>query len=247
MARRARPKPKKRGRKTAKRASFTLATLMVVAVAGLAGWNWLERHPQHNPWAPLDLRVPIGLATSLKLVALRDDIPACRAVLDRSEIAYSALPATGEGPCARSDRTKLSAFPLSPSIPVTTCPVAAALELWRTQSVEPAAQDIFDREVVRFEHMGVYNCRRMRGGSSSAWSQHSTGNAIDISAIVLSDGTRISLIDDWEGDAEKARFLRTIRDDACDVFAVVLSPDYNAAHVDHFHFDQGGTFVGNCR
>jgi hypothetical protein len=113
--------------------------------------------------------------------------------------------------------------------------------------VAPAALEILGSEVVRFEHMGVYNCRRMRGGSSSAWSEHSTGNAIDIGAIVLADGRRVSLIDDWNGDADRARFLRQIRDDACDVFAVVLSPDYNAAHADHFHFDQGGSYVGICR
>lgn len=221
--------------------------LAVVVVGAFAGWNWLERRPQHNPFAPLDLREPIGLATATKLVALRDDIPACRAVLDRSEIAYSVLPETGEGPCARPDRTQLNQFPLSPSIPATTCPVAAALELWRTRSVEPAAREILGSEVTRFEHMGVYNCRRMRGGSSNAWSEHSTGNAIDIGAIVLADGTRVSLINDWDGDADKARFLRRIRDEACDVFAVVLSPDYNAAHADHFHLDQGGNFVGICR
>jgi hypothetical protein len=215
-------------------------------VGGIAGWNWLQEHPQHNPWAPLDLRDPIGLATARKLVALRDDVAECRAVLDRSDIAYSVQSATGEGPCARSDRTQLSEFPLRPNVPATTCPVAAALELWRKRSVEPAAREIFDNEVSEFEHMGVYNCRRIRG-SSNAWSQHASGNAIDISAVILADGTRISLIKDWDGDPDKARFLRQIRDDACDVFAVVLSPDYNAAHADHFHLDQGGNMLGVCR
>ena len=35
-----------------------------------------------------------------------------------------------------------------------------------------------------------------------------------------------------------AAFLREVRDGACDLFATVLSPDYNAAHADHFHLDQ---------
>ncbi|KEO91279.1 extensin [Erythrobacter longus] len=247
MARKPRSKSRQRKRTGGKRPFLSVALVCIGALAGFAGWNWLERHPQHNPLAPLDLRHPIGLATTTKLVALRDDIPACRAVLDRSEIAYSALPETGEGPCARPDRTELTSFPLRPSVPATTCPVAAALEVWRAKSVAPAAREILGSELSHFEHMGVYNCRRMRGGSSNAWSEHSTGNAIDISAVVLKDGRRISLIDDWDGDADRARFLRQIRDDACGVFAVVLSPDYNAAHADHFHFDQGGTWVGACR
>lgn len=247
MARKARSKPRRRKKSKNKRGVIGLLLLCIAAFGGFAGWNWLDRHPQHNPFAPLDLRDPIGLATATKLVALRDDIPTCRAVLDRSEVAYSALPAEGEGPCARPDKTQLTAFPLQPSVPATTCPVAAALELWRERSVAPAAREIMDSELSHFEHMGVYNCRRMRGGSSNAWSQHSTGNAIDISAVVLEDGRRISLIDDWNGNADEARFLRQIRDDACDVFAVVLSPDYNAAHADHFHLDQGGNWAGICR
>lgn len=223
-----------------------ILVLGLLAAVGLAGWNWLEDHPQHNPWAPLDLRDPIGVATATKLVALRDDIAQCRAVLERSDVAYTALPKTGEGACARPDRTRLTEFPLSPSNPATTCPVAAAMELWLNQSVEPAAREIFGSGVARFEHLGVYNCRRIRG-SSDNWSQHATGNAIDISAIVLEDGRRISLIADWEGEGDDAQFLRQIRDGACGVFAVVLSPDYNAAHADHFHFDQGGNVMGVCR
>lgn len=247
MARKARPRQRRKTRTTTARWRFRLAMLMVVAACAFVGWKWLERHPQHNPLAPLDLAHPIGLATAHKLAALRDDPARCHAVLDNSGIAYTALPATGEGPCARPDRTQLEAFPLSPNVPATTCPVAAALELWRRTSVEPAAREILGSELARFEHLGVYNCRRMRGGSSTAWSQHSTGNAIDISAIHLADGRRISLIDDWNGDEDRAQFLRRIRDDGCGVFAVVLSPDYNAAHADHFHLDQGGKWVGICR
>lgn len=246
MAQKARPRSKRRQTKGGKRVGHWFALLGILALAGFAGWNWLERNPQHNPFAPLDLSDPIGLATATKLVALQGNIPECRAVLDRSNIAYNALPASGEGPCARPDQTQLTSFPLRPSNPATTCPVAAALQIWHTQTVEPAARDILGGEVAYFEHMGVYNCRRMRGGSSNAWSQHSTGNAIDISAVVLTDGRRIALLGDWGGDADNARFLREVRDGACEVFAVVLSPDYNAAHADHFHLDQGGNMLGIC-
>nr|WP_328730168.1 extensin family protein [Falsiroseomonas algicola] len=36
-----------------------------------------------------------------------------------------------------------------------------------------------------------------------------------------------------------------MRDGACRWFRAVLSPDYNAAHADHFHFDMGPSTV--CR
>ncbi len=235
-------------RKRAGRTIRHMLLLTVIGIAGIAGWNWLNTHPQHNPFAPLDLRDPIGWATARKLIALKSDTQECRAVLDHSEVAYAVLPATGEGACARPDRTQLEAFPLAPGTPTLTCPVATALELWRTKSVDQAALEYLGGEVVRIEHMGAFNCRRMRGsGSGGGWSEHATANAIDISAFELADGRRITVLDDWDGDADRAGFLRAIRDDACGVFATVLSPDFNAAHADHFHLDQSSRWVGVCR
>ncbi|KWV92830.1 extensin [Erythrobacter sp. YT30] len=242
---------RKRTRRTKKAGSRLVRSILLLtigAIGGFAGWNWLEANPQHNPWAPLDLNDPVGMATVTKLVALRDNVPECRAVLDRSGIEYSALEPVGEGPCARPDRTQLTDIPLAPNTPAVTCPVAAALEMWRRKAVEPAAREILGSELVRMEHMGAYNCRRMRGaGSGSGWSQHATANAIDISAFILADGRRISLLKGWDGSDEEAQFLRRIRDEACDVYATVLSPDFNAAHADHFHFDQSTRWTGVCR
>jgi len=225
----------------------TALALIILFALGVAGWSWLQRHPEHNPYAPLDLNHPIGWATQSKLVSLRDDISECRTALERSGVRYTALPAIGEGACARPDRTQLQTFPMAPSTPAVTCPVAAGLELWKSKSVEPAAREIFGSKLVRMEHLGAFNCRRMRGNGSGAWSQHATANAIDIAAFVLKDGRRISLLGKWNGDADEKRFLRRIRDDACGIFATVLSPDYNAAHANHFHFDQDTRWTGVCR
>lgn len=238
----ARPKPNKHFR-DARRAMAVLALLIVV----IAGWQWLQTHPEHNPYAPLDLRDPPGWATARKLTALRKDVTECRAVLERSAIGFTALPATGDGPCARPDRTRLGDYPLAPDTPAVTCPVAAALELWRRDSVAPAARAIMGSELARIEHLGAFSCRRMYGGADGPWSEHATANAIDIAAFVLADGRRISVLGDWEGPSPEATFLRAVRDGACGSFATVLSPDYNAAHVDHFHLDQDDRWAGVCR
>ncbi len=227
----------------ARRAMLALALL----VAGIAGWQWLQSHPQHNPWAPLDLRDPPGWATRTKLIALRSDVAECRAVLEGSDIAFTALTETGEGACARPDRTRLGDYPLAPDTPAVTCPVAAALELWRRKSVAPAARNILGSDLARIEHLGAFSCRRRYGGADGPWSEHATANAIDIAAFVLEDGRRISVLKDWDDDGDKAAFLRAVRDDACGSFATVLSPDYNAAHADHFHFDQDDRWAGVCR
>ena len=181
-----------------------LALLLIAAGLLLSGRVWLAEHTEHNPWAPLDLRDPVGWATDRKLLALREDAPACRAVLERSDIAHDVLEPAGEGACRREDRTRLTDYPLSPDTPPVTCPASIALLLW-------------ERDV------------------------------IDIAGFVLADGTRISVLRDWPGEGDKARFLRTVRDGACDGFATVLSPDYNAAHADHFHLDMSPRWRGVCR
>ncbi|QZH74879.1 MAG: extensin family protein [Erythrobacter sp.] len=225
-----------------------LAALLVGIALLLAGRSWLEENPQHNPWAPLDLRDPHGMATAGKLTALRGDVPACHAVLDRSEIAFTALPAAGEAECRRGDRLIPADLLLSPAEPQMTCPVAAGLVLWLEQDVQRLAEQYFDSQVTQVEQLGTYSCRRMYGAASGRWSEHATGNAIDIAGFALADGRRVSVLRDWNGDESEAQFLRAVRDSACSSFGTVLSPDYNAAHADHFHFDQGrGVGRGACR
>ena len=224
--------------------------LWVLIAAGvlLAGRSWLRDHPQHNPWAPLDLRDPPGWATQSKIAALRNDPAECRAVLERSGVAFAVLDPVGEGECRREDRAVLSDFPLAPRPPPTTCAIAAGLELWLSQKVQPAAAELLGSRVARIEHLGAYSCRRISGGDGGRWSEHATGNAIDIAAFVMEDGRRINVLGDWEGDEVEARFLHRIRDGACDMFGTVLSPDYNDAHRDHLHFDQAARSFGSfCR
>ncbi|KLI63780.1 extensin family protein [Aurantiacibacter marinus] len=219
-----------------------LALLLAAAAMLLGARVWLAENPQHNPWASLDLRDPHGLFTGAKLASLRGDIPACHAVLNRSEVTFTSLEPAIDGECARPDRVILGDTLLVPADPQMTCPVAAGLSMWIDQDVQRLARDILGSSVIRVEQLGTYSCRRMYGAPGGDWSEHATGNAIDISAFILADGRQISLLEDWEagsaGDNASARFLRETRDSACRSFGTVLSPDYNAAHADHFHLDQ---------
>jgi hypothetical protein len=225
-----------------------VVALFVAAALFLAARGWLAEHPEHDPWAPLDLNDPPGWTTQRKLAALRRDPAECRAVLERSEVAFTTLPAAGEGECRRGDRTVLGETLLAPDAPAATCAVGAALVLWLRQGVQPAAEELLGSPVARVEHFGAYSCRRLYGRDSGPWSEHATGNAIDIAAFVLDDGRRISVASDWTRGGEEAAFLRRARDEACGVFGTVLSPDYNAAHADHLHLDQAPrAFGGVCR
>jgi hypothetical protein len=221
--------------------------LFVGAAVFLAARGWLAEHPQHDPWAPLDLNDPPGWATQRKFAALRRNPAECRAVLERSGVAFTALPPTGEGACRREDRTVLGEIPLAPNAPAATCTVDAALVLW-VRRVQPAAENLLGSPVARIEHLGAFSCRRLYGRDEGPWSEHATGNAIDIAAFVLDDGRRIAVARRWKDGGDEAAFLHRARDEACAVFGTVLSPDYNAAHADHLHFDQAARGFGSvCR
>lgn len=217
--------------------------LAMIATAALVAWGALRGRPQDLPWTALDLAQPIGMFTGRKLTGLTGDAAGCRALLDRAGIRYTALGSRHVGQCGYDDAVRLGTggprtVALSPADLGTSCPVAAALVLWEWNVVAPAAQRHFGARVTRIDHFGSYSCRRMYGRDAGAWSEHSTADAIDIAGFRLSDGTRITVARDWTGDGDKAAFLREVRDGACRLYATVLSPDYNAAHRDHFHLDQ---------
>jgi hypothetical protein len=227
------------------RAFRWLIALALIGWLGWVGWTWIANHPEHNPLAPLALTDPIGMATRGKIAEFADDGSACRAALTDGAVDFSTLPSVGSGQCIAADRTRLAedsvpGLTLRPAGVAPSCAVSVALLLWMRERVQPAAQQHFGQPVERLEHLGSYNCRSIGGGTGGTPSEHSTGNAIDIAAFVLADGTRISLIDDWrtEPDGPRSGFLRDVRDGACDLFGTTLSPDYNAAHADHFHFDK---------
>lgn len=233
-----------RFRNTVRRLLFFL----LAAAIAFALYSWAKRHPQDVPWTRLDLGQPIGLFTGRKLAALADDAPLCRVLLDEAGVRYTQLPTirAQDGACGYADGVRFTAggarrISLAPGEVGMACPVAAALSTWEWQVVQPAALRHFGVPVARIDHFGSYSCRRLYGRREGGWSEHATADAIDIAGFRLADGSRITIVGDWndtDDDGAKAAFLRDVRDGACDLFATTLSPDYNAAHADHLHLDQ---------
>jgi hypothetical protein len=91
-------------------------------------------------------------------------------------------------------------------------------------------------------------------GRKNKPSQHSYGLAVDIMALKLADGRKLSVEHDWHGErgkppcgpeaeitpsSEEATLLRSL---VCEVarqglFHHLLTPNYDAAHRNHLHFD----------
>lgn len=202
---------------------------------------------------PPDLRKAADRLTPLRMQALSDNPQLCRIVLQEAGIGHSILPprTTPEG-CGYTTAVRLvppaGAPRWSPDGLATACPVASALVMWERDILIPAAQRHFGERVAQVRHFGAYSCRGINGRPSGGLSEHARANAVDIAGFRLASGREISLVLHWHGNAAERAFLREIRDGACRHFSTVLSPDYNAAHADHFHFDQARRGAsGFCR
>ncbi|MDP9422474.1 MAG: extensin family protein [Pseudomonadota bacterium] len=205
----------------------------------------MREHPERFPWTELRLNDPVGPFTGIKLAALGDERRRCLALLRDARLAEIPFeqPAPADRRCRFNDGVRIGpesrrSIDFSPEGLVTACPVAAALALWERDVVQPAARRHFGDRVVRIDHAGSYSCRRLYGRAEGRFSEHATADAIDILGFRLANGRRLSVLRDWRGEPADEAFLRDVRDGACDLFATVLSPDYNAAHADHFHLDQ---------
>lgn len=229
--------------------------LAVLALTALIGWRWLDammrEHPEYFPWTELSLKDPTGPFTGIKLVALTEDARRCRTLLRSAGLAERPVPpsATNDRRCRFEDGVRIAAedddsIRYSPAGLMASCPVAAALALWERDVVQPAARRHFGEPVTGIDHAGSFSCRRIYGRSEGRFSEHATADAVDILGFRLADGTSVSVLRDWKGANSKSAFLREVRAGACDLFATVLSPDYNAAHADHFHLDQANRAMG---
>jgi len=225
---------------------FLVAGLIVGALAMIFRQGVLPAHL--TPLPRLDLARPLPLVVDWQLAELRYDRRLCqetiasrdgeRALINARRVADRPLK-NGCGWINAVGVRKVGSADLS--VGQVTCQVAAALALWAEYVVQPEAQRIFGQRVQSIEDLGTYSCRNIVG--NSLWrdrrSEHATANAIDISAFRLVNGETISVLRDWKGDGKKAEFLRAVHQGACRYFRVALSPDFNAAHRDHFHFDRG--------
>lgn len=231
-----------------------LALAILLLLAALA-WHLIDRmmdeHPEYFPWTELSLKDPIGPFTGIKLNALTEDADRCRGLLRAAGLSERPAPPfpVTERRCHFEDGVRVVAedgqsIRYAPAGLVTSCPVAAALALWERDIVQPAARRHFGQAVARIDHAGSFSCRRLYGRSEGPFSEHATADAIDILGFRLADGRTIYVLGDWRDADRKAAFLREIRTGACDLFATVLSPDYNAAHADHFHLDQANRPMG---
>lgn len=126
---------------------------------------------------------------------------------------------------------------------LTSCEAALALA--------DTAADLRPDDVVGIRHWGSYSCRTIAG--TGRLSQHAFADAFDLTGFELRDGSLVTLVDHWEhgtdtpGTGEAALLYDAAwRWYEQRIWNVVLTPNYNAAHDDHFHVDltPGEDYIG---
>lgn len=220
--------------------------LVLAAVLAIATGH-VQIPQRYNPWAPLDLDERPNFLTEYKLARLGRDAGRCRALLSAASLRYSAIADRDNGGgCFFRDAVQVSGASVAyDGSLILTCRMAVAMAMFERHVLQPAAQTHFGQKVVGLQHYGSYACRNVYSLRNGRISEHAWANAIDIAAFRLADGRQIAVARDWQGQGAPARFLHEVRDGACRFFKVVLGPDYNAAHRDHFHLDMAPYSV--CR
>ncbi|MEL7211276.1 MAG: extensin family protein [Pseudomonadota bacterium] len=186
--------------------------------------------------------------TQWKLSQALADPALCRAVLSDAALFEPQPDKEVSAQCHIRNRVLLASVGQARiSTLETRCPVALRLAMWEQHGLQPAAQELLSAQVARIVHIGSYNCRPIRttSGNAGRMSTHATADAVDIAGFVLSDGRRVSLLSDWEGDDAKAAFLQKAQVSSCTWFKTSLGPEFNRLHADHFHLQNTGW--GTCR
>ncbi|MEO0566612.1 MAG: extensin family protein [Pseudomonadota bacterium] len=153
----------------------------------------------------------------------------------------------GRGACGISNAVEVDAvagvFLSQPSL--MNCSTAKTLESWVRNDAVPTIGKT-GGGLKNMKVVAHYACRTRNNQRGAKLSEHAKGNAIDIAAFRLNDGSEISVLRDWN-NSRRGQILKKLHKTACGPFGTVLGPK-DRFHKDHFHFDtakhRGGAF---CR
>ena len=163
----------------------------------------------------------------------------CRRQLRRIGATFRDLPTIHDGgSCGIEHPVELSrlsgGIAIKPAATLT-CKMALTFARWTKNELGPATRLRYLTGVKTIRNASSYSCRRIAG--SGTMSEHSKGNAIDISRIELDSGREIGVRKKGFFKFREKSLLNNVRGDACSYFSTVLGPGYNYDHRDHFHFD----------
>jgi hypothetical protein len=192
-----------------------------------------QKTPDEKPSLSPD---PRSAATAAK--EMPADELACRARLRTMGVVFREKPAErdSEAGCALPYPivvTRLATnVELSPEAELN-CDLAETVARFTANIVRPAARDILGADLAGINQASAYVCRPRHNGSKL--SEHAFGNALDIAAFTMKDGSRIEV--QPSPGAKQRQFLDHVRQAACGPFRTVLGPGSDPDHETHLHLD----------
>lgn len=207
-----------------------------------------------KPEAPAPLPSPAASAERATAY-MKLDAAACEAELKRRGVPYELATAQGVDRAIRLRGPLRGVEIHAPGAKdswhqsvheILDCRLALALDDF--------AALLAERDFVEVVHASFYRKNAKIAGRGVP-SQHASGRAMDLSALVKRDGTRLDVLKDWHGaigdkacgpdasppkqDTSAARELRSLvcEAGARGIFHLILTPNFNHAHHDHLHID----------
>lgn len=172
----------------------------------------------------------------------------CKALLADIEVTLKPVAPIRKGECGTPAPMRVSAVgtakgkkggvKIKPAATLN-CKFTARFANWVRDELQPLALEHLGARVKTVQNMSSYSCRRRYNGTATKLSEHALANALDIGGMTLTNGVEVSVLKHWDDHAEKSDFLKAVHKSACAAFVVVLGPEANEAHKNHFHFDVG--------
>ncbi|UXN59486.1 extensin family protein [Phyllobacterium zundukense] len=167
---------------------------------------------------------------------------ACRTQLKQLGVVFQERePINDGGVCKIDHPLTVSGFSsgrirLKPSATLN-CQMTLAFARWVKGDLAPSTRLRYLSGIHTIHQASSYSCRTMSSQRGRSMSEHSKGNALDISKITLNNGKDIQVQKPGWFSFRQRGLLNTVRSDACDYFSTVLGPGYDRFHRTHFHFD----------
>ena len=229
------------------RKAFVVSGLVVAAAVVLGGLA-LQFNVTRKALAQIASTYPVSaIVNRLQRYTIPSNNQQCLSDLAKLDVAFKAQSGFTDGNgCSVQHAVRLARVGnvRLDNAPLLTCSMATQLAEFESNHLQPAAQSVLGSKIKRIKHLGTYNCRSMRQ-FKGVLSQHAYANAIDVSEFVTEDGKTINVERDWKGEQDKSKVLKQIASSACLSFRGSVSPDGEANHFNHFHWDTG--LYRSCR
>jgi hypothetical protein len=190
------------------------------------------RPPEADRKAALPVEIdPLERAAALKL---------CEEFVRADVAVTTALePMAWDNGCTAAAPVNMSAIKLAGGqlvelkpAAVLRCPTALVIARWVRDDLAPLAEQLGSR-IERIDVASSFACRPRNSVFGAVMSEHGKANALDIRALHLADGRRIT-IENADGPPD---FLAGMRQSACTRFTTVLGPGSDKDHETHLHVD----------